>query len=445
MKRKPVVREDLKEQWVSEFNNFQNQLNGAGDTLKSLREDAIQYFEQLGFPHTKIEDWKYSSLKNVLKPEYQLAHQADEKALTSETIQEAKIQGIETNLVVMVNGRFSSEHSQMKDNEDTLWVRSLRNAQKEAPQLMKKHVGQHLDYSQDGITALNTAYLDDGVVIHVPKGKAPEYPVEIIHFHLTDDNNLFIQPRNIWVLEQSSELKVIENFQTIGDNVSFLNYVLEGSIGANAHLKHYKLQQDVANAYQVTQIDMDQEQDSSVSNYTATLGNGFTRNNTNYRVNGENCQTNLYGVYLPKDKQFIDNHTIVDHKVPNCESNELYKGIMDDQSEGVFNGKVYVRPHAQKVNAYQSNRNVLLSDRATINAKPQLEIWADDVKCSHGATSGQLDENQLFYMRSRGLSYELAQSLLVYAFAAEVIAHIDLEPMRDYINGLIAERLKIDF
>lgn len=445
MKRKLAVREELKDHWVSEFSNFESQLNGTRDTLKNIREDAIGYFDQLGFPHAKIEDWKYTNLKNVLKPDYQLAHQISEKGISQDTVDQAKIQGLTTNLVVLINGQFSHEHSQLMDSEEKLWIRSLRQAQAEAPEFIKAHLGQHLDYSQDGITALSTAYIDDGVAIHVPKNKAPEYPVQILHFHVTDDHDLFIQPRHIWVLEQSSEVKVIENYQTIGDNQSFLNQVLEGSIGANAHLHHYKLQHDVTNAYQVSQIDMAQEQDSSVNNYTATLGNGFTRNNTNYRVNGENCQTNLYGLYLVDGKQFVDNHTIVDHRVQNCESNELYKGIMNDQAVGVFNGKVFVQPKAQKVNAYQSNRNVLLSDKASINAKPQLEIWADDVKCSHGATSGQLDETQLFYMRSRGLSYERAQSLLVYAFAAEVIANIDIDPIKDYINDLVAKRLKINF
>jgi len=445
MKRKPAVREDLKSHWVAAFDNFERQLNGAGETLNALRQDAIRYFDQLGFPHAKVEDWKYTNLKNVLKPEYQLAHEAEEQTISPEDIERARIQNPETNLIVIINGRFSEEQSSLRDSEDKLWVRSLKKAQAEAPELVKAHAGKHLDYTQDGISALSTAYLDDGVVLHVPKNQAPDYPVQILYFNVVKAENLFIQPRNLWVLAQGSELQVIENYQTIGSYSSFLNYATEGAIGANAHLKHYKLQHDAPNAYQVTQVDMTQEQDSTISNYTVTLGNGFSRNNTNYRVNGENCETNLYGLYLLGDKQLADNHTIVDHKVPHCESNELYKGIMDDQSVGVFNGKVFVRPKAQKVNAYQSNRNVLLSDKATVNAKPQLEIWADDVKCSHGATSGQLDENQLFYMRARGLSYEKAQALLVYAFAAEVIDQIDVEPLRDYLNDLVAKRLDINF
>lgn len=445
MKRKPVVREDLKEQWVSEFNNFETQLNGTRETLKPVREDAIQYFEQLGFPHVKIEDWKYTSLKNVLKPDYYLGHQVAKPNVSQETIDQARVSDITTNLVVLINGRYSEEHSQLIDGEDQVYIRSLRQAQVEAPQFVQQYIGQYLDYTQDGISALSTAFIDDGVVIHVSKNKAPEYPVQILHIHDVNDQNLFIQPRNLWVLEQSAELKVIENFHTLGDNNSFLNYTIEGHVAPNAHLKHYKLQNDQLNAYQVSQIEMAQEQDSTISNYTVTLGNGFTRNNTNYRVNGENCETNLYGLYLTDGKQFADNHTIVDHKVPRCESNELYKGIVDDRSVSVFNGKVFVRPHAQQTNAYQSNRNILLDDKATVNAKPQLEIWADDVKCSHGATSGQLDENQLFYMRARGIDYETAQSLLVYAFAAEVIAYVDIEEVKDYFNNLVANKLKIDF
>ena len=445
MKRKPVIREDLKEQWVSEFNNFETQLNGTRETLKPLREEAIQYFEQLGFPHVKIEDWKYTSLKNVLKPDYYLGHQVAKPEVSQATIDQAKVSDIESNLVVLINGRFSEAHSNLIDGEDQLYVRSLRKAQTEAPKFIEQHIGQYLDYKQDGISALSTAFIDDGVVLHVGKNKAPEYPVQILHIHDVSQHNLFIQPRNLWILEQSAELKVIENFHSVGDNYSFLNYTTEGHVAANAHLKHYKLQNDQLNAYQVSQIEMAQEQDSTISNYTVTLGNGFTRNNTNYRVNGENCQTNLYGLYLTDGKQFADNHTIVDHKVPRSESNELYKGIVDDRSVSVFNGKVFVRSKAQQTNAYQSNRNILLDDKATVNAKPQLEIWADDVKCSHGATAGQLDENQLFYMRARGLEYDQAQSLLVYAFAAEVIGYIDIEPVKDYINDLIAKKLKISF
>ncbi len=445
MKRKPVIREDLKEQWVSEFNNFETQLNGTRETLKPLREEAIQYFEQLGFPHVKIEDWKYTSLKNVLKPDYYLGHQVAKPEVSQATIEEAKVSDIDSNLIVLINGRFSEAHSNLIDGEDQLYVRSLRKAQTEAPKFIEQHIGQYLDYKQDGISALSTAFIDDGVVLYVGKNKAPEYPVQILHIHDVSQHNLFIQPRNLWVLEQSAELKVIENFHSVGDNYSFLNYTTEGHVAANAHLKHYKLQNDQLNAYQVSQIEMAQEQDSTISNYTVTLGNGFTRNNTNYRVNGENCQTNLYGLYLTDGKQFADNHTIVDHKVPRSESNELYKGIVDDRSVSVFNGKVFVRSKAQQTNAYQSNRNILLDDKATVNAKPQLEIWADDVKCSHGATAGQLDENQLFYMRARGLEYDQAQSLLVYAFAAEVIGYIDIEPVKDYINDLIAKKLKISF
>ena len=445
MKRKPVIREDLKEQWVSEFNNFETQLNGTRETLKPLREEAIQYFEQLGFPHVKIEDWKYTSLKNVLKPDYYLGHQVAKPEVSQATIEEAKVSDIDSNLIVLINGRFSEAHSNLIDGEDQLYVRSLRKAQTEAPKFIEQHIGQYLDYKQDGISALSTAFIDDGVVLHVGKNKAPEYPVQILHIHDVSQHNLFIQPRNLWILEQSAELKVIENFHSVGDNYSFLNYTTEGHVAANAHLKHYKLQNDQLNAYQVSQIEMAQEQDSTISNYTVTLGNGFTRNNTNYRVNGENCQTNLYGLYLTDGKQFADNHTIVDHKVPRSESNELYKGIVDDRSVSVFNGKVFVRSKAQQTNAYQSNRNILLDDKATVNAKPQLEIWADDVKCSHGATAGQLDENQLFYMRARGLEYDQAQSLLVYAFAAEVIGYIDIEPVKDYINDLIAKKLKISF
>lgn len=443
MVRKITVREDLKQNLVEQFKEFQGRINGKGDLLNHVREDAIEFFDQLGFPHNKIEDWKYTSLKKALQPEYKPAYSDITSSVNESMLENVRIPGVASNLVVLINGQFSREHSQIHEKDESIIIKGLNEAQKDHPEMVKAHFAQYADYTQDGMTALSTAFSHDGVFIHIPKNKVVNYPVQILHLQMVHDQDLFTQPRLILDVQEGADLKVIENYQTFGEYSSFLNYVTEGNVGPNASLKHYKFQNDAYNAYQVNTLEIAQDMDSRVSNYTVTLGGGLTRNTTNFRVNGENCETNLYGLYMTKDQQVVDNHTIVDHKVPHCESNELYKGIMDDKSLAVFNGKVFVRKNAQKVNAYQSNRNTLLSDQATVNAKPQLEIWADDVKCSHGATSGQLDENQLFYMRARGLEYEQAEALLVYAFAAEVISYIELEPMKDYINSLIADRLNV--
>lgn len=445
MKQVKKVREDLKDKLVADVKQKMDSNGNQDQQLIDIKEDAIQQFQQLGFPHAKIEDWKYTSLKNVLKPEYDLATHAGERKISTKEVDEVKLKGFESNVIVLVNGEFDPSLSNIIEDDDAIAIKNLKEAQKSHPEVIKQHLAQYARYSNDGMTALSTASFQDGAFIHVPRNKALKYPVQILYINDVSHNDLFIQPRNLVVLEESAELSLMENYLTIGESHSFMNYVTEAYVGANAGLTHYKLQNDRYNAYQVNTVQVWQEQDSRVTNATITLGNGFTRNNTNVEVGGENCLTNLYGLYMTHDRQFADNHTIVDHKFPNCESNELYKGIMDDESTAVFNGKVFVRPDAQKVNAFQSNRNTLLADKANIFTKPQLEIWADDVQCSHGATSGQLDERELFYMRSRGLSYDKAEALLVYAFAAEVIAYIDIESLRNYINDVIGKRLKINF
>jgi Fe-S cluster assembly protein SufD len=254
-----------------------------------------------------------------------------------------------------------------------------------------------------------------------------------------------VHTRVLGILEKGSQLSVIEKFDSMGEHPVFHNFSEEWIVKEKSHLEYCKIQNDAGKSYQVANTVIHQSNASRLNTFTLTLNGQLVRNNLGITIDGENCESHFYGLYLLHGNTFGDNHTVVDHKKPNSFSNELYKGIMDGNSKGVFNGKIFVRPHAQKTNAFQSNRNILVSDSATVNTKPQLEIWADDVKCSHGCTSGQLDEDALFYLRSRGIAAPIAKAMLLYAFASEVLTPIQNETLKSYLDNLIAERLQKNF
>ncbi|MGZ5303232.1 MAG: Fe-S cluster assembly protein SufD, partial [Bacteroidia bacterium] len=289
--------------------------------------------------------------------------------------------------------------------------------------------------------AANTAYARQGVFIYVPRGKKMSLPVHVLYISGANEKP-FVQLRNLIVAEESAEVTVVENYQSVGDGESFLNVVTEISAAPNANVEHYKIQLENNQANHVNLTQIHQQKDSTVRNFTVALGGNILRNDLNYTLDDQNCEAYLNGLYVSADSQLIDNHSFVDHAKPNCYSNEFYKGIMMHKSTAVFNGKIMVRPDAQKTNAYQSNKNILLSPEAKINAKPQLEIFADDVKCSHGATTGQLDEEALFYMRSRGIGEEDARAILTFAFAEDVLFDIKIEPLRAFLEAKVEEKLR---
>ena len=310
--------------------------------------------------------------------------------------------------------------------------------------VVNEHLGKSSLFIKDGIHALNTSFIYGGVFIHVNKNQVLEHPVYLYHFSDTRNSHTLAQPRSLVYVDQSAKLQLIESFATIGSMDSFTNGVMEIVVNTNAIVEYYKIQNDVVNASQVTTTHVRQIGKSYAHAVTISLNGGLIRNNMNIVMEAEGNEAHLYGLYLLKGNTHVDNHTLVDNTKPNCFSNEFYKGILDDSSSGVFSGKIFVRPDAQKTNAYQSNKNILLSDNATINTKPQLEIFADDVKCSHGCTVGQLDEEALFYLRTRGISKEHAQSMLLSAFAEDVVMQIKLEPLRNYVDKLIIDRLSVN-
>ena len=310
------------------------------------------------------------------------------------------------------------------------------------PELIQEYFGKYANYQTDAFTALNTALSNDGVVVQVADNKVVEEPIIIRYISDVRLANVGSQPRNLIIVGKNSQVKIAEAYRTVGENAAFVNTVSEIIVGESAIVDYYKVQNESDKSYHIGTTQVYQKGRSYFYAATATLNGGFVRNNLNVILDGEHIESHLYGLYVPNGKQHIDNHTLVDHQKPNCESNELYKGILMDKSTGVFNGKIFVREDAQKTNAYQNCRNVITSDEATMNTKPQLEIWADDVKCSHGTTTGQLNDEAIFYMQSRGIPKKEAIRLQLLAFAQDVVSQIKIDSIREYIEKLILEKLE---
>jgi len=306
---------------------------------------------------------------------------------------------------------------------------------------LTKHIAQYADNNVSPFTALNTAFIHSGSFIFVPDNIVIEAPINIVYLCGMVDKNLATLPRNVLVLGKNAHATVIESYIGLDDTQYFTNAVTEASLGPGAQLTHYKIQQECRKSYHVGNFYIHQDKDSRCESHSISLGGSLVRNDIHAQLNAEGSEIILNGLYLADGKQHVDNHTRVDHLKPHTRSEENYRGVLNDHARGVFNGKVVVHKDAQKADAQQSNANLLLSDNAEVDTKPELEIYADDVKCTHGATVGQLDENMLFYLRSRAIDEETAKSLLSFAFAEEIISRIQFKPIRDRLEHLVVGRL----
>ena len=431
---------DLKQRLLSEFSHRESSLNGSRETpLNVLRRDAMQRFQELGFPTIRNEEWKYANVMSAIALPFVTAT-GSTSTLTQEHVNSFAIQGVDAHVLVFINGMYSREFSQVSHLPNGVVVGNVAEILKQAPDSLTGYF-THEAEKNEAFTALNAALAQDGAFITIPNDVQLEKPVHIMMITDSGSGPVMVHPRHIITCARSGAATIIHSAHTIGANAGFTNAVSNITVAENANLRQYIIQNDSDSAYLVQSTFVRQERDSTYSAVTVSLGGAFIRNNHNSVLGGMNSEANYYGVVLGDKRQLIDNHTLADHATPHCQSNELYKYILDERSTGVFNGKIIVREDAQKTNAYQSNKTILLSDTATINTKPQLEIFADDVKCSHGATSGQLDEEALFYMRSRGITADKARALLLHAFAADVLEHITLEPLRMALDHTIAERL----
>jgi Fe-S cluster assembly protein SufD len=407
-------------------------------SLKSIRKNALSRFEELGLPTTKHEEWKYTNLAPLAKSEY---HPALYNTLTKAEVTKDLIAGQEVISLVFENGKLNKELSSFNDLPAGVFIGDLAD-HLDHP-IVVKHLAQHASFENEAMVAMNTAHILDGAFIHLSAGAECKKPIHLVYI-TGGEADVLAFPRNLFVAEKNASGNVIESFHSRGEEFAFINTVTEIVLDQFARVEWTKVQMENQNTTHVSFTECAQADDSILDIHTITFGGKLVRNNLHIVLNGQRVNSNLNGLYVGNGESLIDNHTLVDHAMPNCLSNELYKGVLDGKSKGVFNGKIFVRKDAQKTNAYQSNKNILMSDDASMNTKPQLEIFADDVKCSHGATTGQMDAEAIFYLRSRGIGLEAARTFLTIAFAEDVLNRITNEELRDELKLRLGNCLNRD-
>lgn len=397
---------------------------GANGTLPKLREMAIEVLEKDGLPAPKAEEYKFSPISKKLENGISNLQIAGKLTLTSEQVKDVLIPELEADILVFNNGQFDASLSDYAAENYT--IAPFSKIDTNAANL----IGTIAKPEKEPFNALNSVLFADGIHIHIAKNKVVEKPILLLHFCQATDGQV-VAPRVFIHGEANAEATFIERIISVDEEPYFLNSLTEVKVDDNAHLYFHKIQNESDAAIDVNNFEADIHRDATLTTVTLSLKGDFIRNNLTLNLRDSGCEGNMYGLYLLNGGTHVDNHTNVDHTMPHADSNELYKGILADKSRGVFNGKIFVRQDAQKTNAFQQNNNILLSEDAIINTKPQLEIWADDVKCSHGCTTGQLDEEALFYLQARGIGKVEAKNLLLYAFAGEILDHIKIEPLRE--------------
>jgi Fe-S cluster assembly protein SufD len=427
--------------YLSNFESFEKKLNGESKSyLHQVRKDALLEFERENFPTLRNEEWKYTDVAPIISNNFAPAVNMAVPFISKNSIQKYLFNGFDYHLVVFINGIYSEELSEVNELPEGVVIGSLNKIYKTNPQLINQHINK-ASKIENAFNALNTAYAYDGLIAIIPEGKVVEKPIQVLYLSNSEVEDVLSVPRNLILAAKNSQVTFIANYYGTGSKKYFDNIVTEVYLGESAIVDLFKIQNEKDDSYHIEKVQAVQKKNSIFNHYNINFGGSIVRNDINSLIDGENIETHFYGLYLARGNQHVDNHTFADHAKPNCMSNELYKGILDDNAKGVFNGKIIVRKDAQKTNAYQSNKTILLSKTAKIDTKPQLEIFADDVKCSHGATVGQLDDESEFYIRSRGVPQELAKSMLIRAFANDVLEKIKIEPLREQLNHMIFQHL----
>ncbi|HEY7064289.1 MAG TPA: Fe-S cluster assembly protein SufD [Chloroflexota bacterium] len=404
--------------------------------LRARRQTAFERFAATGFPTTRQEDWKYTNVAPIARQPYHLAAAAPD-VVTPAALAPFRFSEPGWPELVFVDGHYAPALSSLAGLPDGVRVASLAEVLAADEGLINEYLGQHATHLASGFTALNLAFLHDGALVSLPNGRIVDAPIHLLFVSTARDPLAATHPRVLVVLGRASAATVVESYVALGDGPYLTNAVSELVLGEGANLAHYKVLRESLAAYHVGTTEVYQPRDSVFVSFSIALGAQLARNDLNVLLDAEGADSTLNGLYLVDGTRHVDNHTAIDHARPHGTSRELYKGILDGHSRGVFNGKVVVRPDAQKTDARQTNRNILLSEDATIDTKPQLEIFADDVKCAHGAAVGQLDPQAVFYLRSRGLSPEAARRLLTYGFASDITSQIKIEPLRAQLDALL--------
>ena len=419
---------------------FEEQLD-LSSPIHEMRTRSLNQFEEIGFPTKKEEAWKYTSIAKLLKNDYSIFPKK-ETTIELKNVKKYFLYDIDTYKIVFIDGVYSPFLSDTTHDGIDVCLMSAALTRDKYKSIIEKYLNT-IAKQDDSLTALNTAFTKEGAYIFIPKSVVAEKPIQIIHFSTSEQGPMLLQPRNLIVAEENSQVQIFERHQSLVSHQVLTNSVTEIFAAENAIVDYYKVQNDLEEASLIDNTYVSQKGKSHVSVHTFSFGGKLIRNNLNFYQKGEYIDSTMKGITIIGDKQHVDHYTLVDHAQPNCESHQDYKGIYADKSVGVFNGKIYVNQIAQKTNAFQKNNNILLDDTATINTKPQLEIFADDVKCSHGCTIGQLDKDALFYLRSRGIPKKEAKGLLTYAFANNVLESVKIPAIKTRINKLIANKLGV--
>ncbi len=426
---------------ITDFAKLEEKPPAGPDWLDRLRSSARDHLNRDGFPTTRSEDWRFTRLRPLLSRDFQLVTQYRSNGLYTGDLAGLSFPDQDCHRLVVVNGNYAEALSSVGVLPKGVRIESMKTALENSPDLVKKHLARHADSEKNPFIALNTAHFRDGVFVHIPRGTALEEPIHLLFVSGSSDHSPMSHPRNLIVTEERSRVTVVESYVGVGRHVYFTNPVTEIVVGDGASVDHYKVQKESPSAYHMATLQAYVGGESRFRTDFLSFGGELVRNDVNTYLDGEGIDCTMNGLYVARGHQHIDNHTNIDHAMPHCDSHELYKGILAGRARAVFNGKIHVHPDAQKTDAKQSNGCMLLSDDAQINSNPQLEIYADDVKCTHGAAVGQIDEDAVFYLRSRGIDKIKARHMLIHAFAGQVIDQIKVEALRDRLAGDLKEWL----
>ncbi len=433
--------------YLADFERFRRELPAEPSFVGALRRQAIERFGELGFPSTRQEEWRFTSVAPLARTHFEPANGTRAGGAAEAVAEHALAAG---SRLVFVNGRFTPELSSLAGLPPGVVVDSLAHVLAREPERLEAHLGRHAKFAEHPFVALNTAFMTDGAFVELPRGAVIEEPLQILHLTTgmgttgkgtTGARPIVTFPRNLVVAGEASQSIVVETFAGLADHEYFTCAVTEIVAGPGAVVDHYKVQKESVAAFHLATLQFHQERSSSLFSHSISTGGGLVRNDVNAVLGGEGVECTLNGLYVLRGTQFLDNHMRVDHAKPHGSSYELFKGILDGKSRAVFNGRIFVAKGAQKTDAKQSSRNLLLSKEALVNANPQLEIFANDVKCTHGSTVGQLDDDAIFYLRSRGIGEDAARSLLTYAFASDIVERIKVPAVRNELTEFLFHRL----
>jgi Fe-S cluster assembly protein SufD len=436
-----IALKESEDLYLKNFREFEDRQAATSPAwLSELRSEGMEAFAEMGFPTTRMEDWKYTNVAPIAGVRFQPAAYELNGEIRKQ-IQKLSFAGLDCTRLVFVNGHYVEELSSIKELPKGATVASLASAVRQGDGITA-HLARYASHKTHPFVALNTAFVEDGAFIEIPKGTVLEKPVEILYVSTGGEEPWAAHPRNLVIAGQGSQVTLVETYVGLGGGVYFNNAVTEIVAQENTHVDYVKFQNESESAFHVATVLAYAARNAAAQTNSIQFGARLCREEVTTVLDGEGAEGYLYGLYVTDGQQLIDNHTTIDHAQPHCSSREFYKGVLDGKSTGVFNGKIMVRKDAQKTDSKQSDKNLLLSESATINTKPQLEIFADDVKCTHGATVGQIDSEAIFYLRSRGIGLEEARDLLIIAFAADIIDRVKFEPLREQIKAALLAKMK---